>query len=375
MSGTRRLTAAVLAVALLLASATPALAVHRGKGRGARAPYKVAKPRVVSNHVAVGAAFEATGVIVPAIAADDASASVAIAVYRPGKRGRLVLVSTVPATLSSLSETVTAYSGTVTLPAVGSYRLVAVVSRDGVGVARSEGRPVFAVPPYRIGKARLASPKVTMGVSFEASGVIMPAIALDDVATTVAVSIYRLRKKGAPVLVGSADAALSSVSETVTAYTASITLPESGDYALVAVVSRDGLVLARSTARRVCAALAYKVARPRLERRRVTAGAAFDATGVVVPGIAADDLSTTVEVRVYKLGRHGRRALVDTVGATLTGPAGEGTAYSASVTIAERGTYVLVAVVVRGGVAYGRSSGRELRVFRAIVPETGGSEI
>lgn len=371
MRGMRRLTVVALAVALVLASASPALARHRG-GEG-RAPYKVSKPRVAAEHVGVGVAFEASGVIAPAIAADDASTSVALNVYRPGKRGRLVLVSTVPAVLASLPETVTAYVGSITLPEVGKYALVAVVSRDGRPVARSAARPVFAVPPYRVSKPRVNSVKVVMGVSFEATGVIVPAIAVDDVSTTVAVSIYRLPKRGHAILVDSADAVLSSVSEGATAYSASITLPESGDYALVAAASRDGVAVARSSARRVFAALPYEVSRPRTDLHKVTAGTAFDATGVVVPGIAADDASTTVEVRVFKVGRHGRLALVDTVVAVLTGPVDEGTGYSASITLAERGQYVLVAVVVNDGVVLGRSGGRELHALRAEVSESSRS--
>ena len=150
-------------------------------------------------------------------------------------------------------------------------------------------------------------------------------------------------------------------------YDAAVTLTGEGQFMLSAIVVRDDTVLARSTGRPVRAVLPYRISKPRVESRVATAGVSFDATGVVVPGIATDDPDTTVSVIAYKVGRRGKLTKVDSFEAVNTGLVGEGSGYSASVTLPSAGRYVLVAVVMRDGTILGHSTHRPMRARPAPV--------
>lgn len=218
---------------------------------------------------------------------------------------------------------------------------------------------------YRITKPKVAAPKVTVGVSFDATGVVLPTIAADDTSTTVSVAVYRLQgyHRSAPVL--TMPATLSSAVGTGTAYAATLSVADAGSYALVAIVTRDGRVVAKSEARPIAAVLPYRVTAPHAAARPV-AGVAFEASGSVCPTIAADDTSTTVSLLAYQRGRHGKLTQVGSFDTTLA-VATRGTAYVASVTLAKAGSYTLVAVVQRDGQVLGRSGAREVRVKSAPV--------
>jgi hypothetical protein len=357
----RFLAIAVMAIALVFASTTAVFAMPHGDSH--KSPYHVSKPQVATHKVAIGVSFEASGVVLPAIAVDDLATTVAVEVYSVPKHGRPVLVATAPAALSAGIETGTVYVASIILPGAGEFRLVAAVSKDGSVIARSKARIVHAIPPYKVSKPKVASHKVAMGFSFETSGVVLPAIAVDDLATTVAVEVYSVPKHGRPVLVATVPAALSAGVEAETVYAAMVTLPEAGEYRLVAVVSRDGAVLARSKAREMHALLPYKVSKPRIASCEVETGVSFEASGVVLPAIATDDAVTKVSVLVFEVGRRHKLTQVASFDAVLTGPVGEGTGYSAAVTLPTDGKFVLVAVVTRDSVVLGRSGQRCVKSF------------
>lgn len=244
-----------VSVALVLASAPGALAAPRGRQHVRPAPYRVSEPGVVTGHVTMGVSFEATGVVVPAIAADDTSTTVAIQVYGLPARGLPKLVSTVPAVLSAAVTTGTVYDASVILPEAGPYELVAAVSYEGSVVARSAARPMVAVLPYKVSAPRVVTPRVAMGISFDATGVVVPAIAAEDTSTTVSVLVYQRRRANDLTLVDTFDAALTGDvvvgTGTGTGYDASVTLSSAGRYVLVAVVMNDGVLLGRSGQRPV----------------------------------------------------------------------------------------------------------------------------
>jgi hypothetical protein len=255
---------------------------------------------------------------------------------------------------------------TVTIAAVLSAALIFTVVPAALANhhGHSRGRTVAV---YKVTKPRIADEHVTMGVSFETSGVVTPAIATDDTSTSVSIKVYSLAKKGHSVLVDTVAASLAPATDTTgTVYDATVTLPASGSYTLVAVVTTtDGQTLATSAGRPVFARLPYTVSKPRVLTPKVTAGVSFDATGVVTPAIAADDTSTSVTVFVYRMGRHGRLSQVTTAAATFTGAVGDGTGYSATLSLPSKGTYVLVAVASSDGVVLGRSGSRNMRAVSA----------
>lgn len=244
----RRLTlVAVLAAALVFASVPMALARGGGHGWGRRpAPYRVSKPSVPSQRVVMGVSFESTGVVIPPIAADDTSTTVVIKVYTPGKHGRLVSVSTVDAVLSPAADaTATVYDAFVTLPSAGKYALVAVVMRDGSPLATSAPRPVTAVLPYKVSRPRLVSHRVDEGTSFDATGVVTPALGADD-PSSLAILVYKVGRHGRLSLVATAAASFTGPVDEGTGYAASLMLPTAGKYVLVAVLSNADVVVGRS---------------------------------------------------------------------------------------------------------------------------------
>jgi hypothetical protein len=239
---------AAVAIALVFASVPGAFAFNRGSG-ARRAPYRVSKPTLASERVVMGVPFETTGSILPAIAADDASTTVAIEVYGPGKHRGLQVLDVVPATLAASPDTGTVYDATLTLPNPGEFLLVAAVSRDGSVIARSAPRPVRVVLPYKVSKPRVVSHKVDTGASFETSGVVFPAIAGDDTSTTVTILVLQrgTGRRHALAQVASFDAVLTGPVGDGTGFSATVTLPTAGKYILVTVVMRDGAVLGRSS--------------------------------------------------------------------------------------------------------------------------------
>jgi hypothetical protein len=362
----------VVAAALVLSSASVALANGRGGRGGVQATYLVTRPET-GGPVTAGMSFDATGLITPPIVVDDASTTVSVEVFSVPGRGRPLLLQTVPASLSTASDTTgTVYDATITLPLAGPYTLVTVVQNGGTTVGQSKPSCVYARLPHAVTKPALASDKVTMGVSFDATGVVTPAIAVDDASTTVSVEVFSLPKRGRPVLVSTVPAVLTPTTDAAgSVYDASIVLPQAGPYALVAIVQNGGVTLGQSKARLVSALLPYVVTKPSVLSQRVNAGDSFDATGVVTPAIAADDTSTTIDVLVYHVGRRGRLTLVSTVAGTFTGPDGDGTDYSATISLANPGRYVLVALVSSDGPVVGRSCGRTV-VAAAPAPAVSG---
>jgi hypothetical protein len=236
---------AILSVALVFASAPAALARHSGFG-GRSAPYRISKPSIPSAHVVMGVSFETTGVLTPTIQGDDTS-TVSIRVFRLQDHRRPFLVDTVVAAISSSPDaTGTAYDASITLPRAGAYALVAVVLRDGRAIASSAPRPVFAALPYQVSRPSVLSRRVTAGDSFDATGVVTPAIAADGTPSSVTVFVYRIGRHGRLSKVATATAGLTGAVGEGTGYSVTLSLPSAGTYVLVAVLSADDVVLGRS---------------------------------------------------------------------------------------------------------------------------------
>jgi hypothetical protein len=249
--------------------------------------------------------------------------------------------------------------------AIGALSIAIVFAAAPAAFAGHRGRDHRPRAPYRISSPSVADERVAMGASFDVTGTIVPAIAPDDTSTTVSIEVFGPSVGRDPKPLLTVPTVLAASPDTGTVYAATLTLADPGHYLLVAVVSKDGAVVARSKASEITVLLPYTVSKPRIGSKWFLTGAAFDATGSVVPAIAADDASTTVEVRVFQLGRRQRPVLVSSAPAVLTGPVGEGTGYTASITLPTSGHYVLVAVVLRDGVVLGRSRGREVRALDA----------
>ncbi len=263
MRVSRTMLAGVLVGSLVLSSATVAFAFGRGGGPGTSrghdrgrgritAPYKVTKPSVPGERVTMGVSFETTGLVTPAIAADDASTTVSIHVFGAGRRMRPELLQTVAASLSpSADASSTIYEASITLPSAGEYFLVAVVSKDGAMVSRSALRPVRAVFPYRISRLSVASSKVATDTSFDATMVVTPAIPGDSSAV-VTVYAYRCGWRGGASEVASVTAIATGPLGDGTGYTATFSFATPGRYRLVAVLTQDGVVVGKSRPREVC---------------------------------------------------------------------------------------------------------------------------
>lgn len=251
----------------------------------------------------------------------------------------------------------------IRLVVVATVAAALVFSSVPLAMAGGRGHMRGHRAAYRITKPAVVDTKVVMGVSFDATGVVGPSIAADDASTTVAIEVYGVPVRGHKRPLLTVPAALSSSADIGTLYAATLSLPAAGAYQLVAAVSLGGTVIARSAPRPMLAVLPYRVSKPGVESRKVVTGASFDATGVISPAIAADDASTTVAIRIARVGRHGRLKEPTIVEAVLTGPVGDGTGYSASITLPAKGRYVLVALVVRDGVVLGRSGQREMKAY------------
>ena len=261
----------------------------------------------------------------------------------------------------------TVLAGALAVSLVLSSATVAVAMGRGPGPVQPPGRGRI-VAPYNVTKPSVPREHVTMGVSFETTGLVMPAIAGDDASTTVSIQVFGPGRRMRPTLLQTVAAWLSpSADASATIYHASITLPAAGGYSLVAVVSKDGVVVSRSALRPVCAVLPYEISKLSIASSRVAIDTSFDATMVVTPAIPADSCAV-VTVYAYRYGAHGRASEVASVTAVPTGAVGAGTGYTATFSFSTPGTYTLVAVLTRGSVVVGKSCGREVRVFGAPVP-------
>lgn len=379
MSRTKRFVfAAVVATVVVLAAATPAMARstravgHRGHGGQASLPFKVSTPSVPQESVIQGVAFDATGVIAPAVSSDGTPTAAMIEVYQFSRRGPASLVATPVATLTGPdADGNTPYSVSITLPTAGQYALVTVLTQGDAVVGRSRPRYVRAILPYTVSKPHVASMFAVQGIQFDATGSIAPAIPGADPSYALALQVLSRGRHGASQ-VATADATFTGLdADGNTGYTASLSLPSAGSYSIVAVLTHDGVVVGRSKAREMVAKLPYVVSRPRVASFLQTAGTPFDATGTVKPALAPDDTSTTVAIQVFKLGRHARPSRVATVDGGFTGLDADGnTSYSASITIADAGRYALVTVVSRDGIVIGRSCARYVAVQAAVPPVT-----
>jgi len=243
----RSMTAAALAVALVFSSASIVLAAPRRPVHKPKPAYRITKPHVASAKVTVGTAFDTTGVVMPTITSDDTTVVIEVRRLNGKKIGGVLM--TVPAVLSAAPTTGTLYTASVTLTSPGEFALAAVVRHDGKTVMRTTGRPVRAVLPYRVTKPRVLKARVTAGVSFDATGVVMPTIAPDDQTTTVTVVAYKVGRRGKLTMVASFVALNTGVVGSGSGYSASVTLPSAGRYVLVGVVTHDGIVLGRSARR------------------------------------------------------------------------------------------------------------------------------
>jgi hypothetical protein len=239
--------------------------------------------------------------------------------------------------------------------------------RPGAGGYGGPGRGRI-VAPYKVTKPSVPAEHVVMSVSFETTGLVKPPIAADDASTTVAIQVYGFGQRMRPVLLQTVPAALSPSPDTsATVYEAPITLPKAGAYFMVAVVSKDGVMVSRSARRPVFAMLPYKISKIRVASSRVATDTSFDATMVVTPAIPGDS-SAIVTVHAYRCGARGRASEVASVTAAPTGPVGAGTGYLATFSFSTPGKYTLVAVLTQGGVVVGKSQAREVRMFGAPVP-------
>jgi hypothetical protein len=123
-----------------------------------------------------------------------------------------------------------------------------------------------ALLPYVVTKPRVAKTVVHTGIAFDTSGSVVPTIAVEDTATTVAVRVFKIGARGRLSQTASVLATLTGPVGAGTGYDASVTFSKPGAYALQAVVLRDGVVLGRSDlrimlARRVPVAAAAKRAK------------------------------------------------------------------------------------------------------------------
>lgn len=216
--------------------------------------------------------------------------------------------------------------------------------------------------PYRVSSPSVPGHRVTMGVAFESTGVVLPAFAADDASTTVAVQVYGSVDHERRVLLDTLPASLTtSPDASGTTYSVMITLPAAGEYSLVAVVSYEGTAVSASRARELKAVLPFRISKPSAARK-VGVGESFDASVTITPVVPSDDPAVVVTFHVYQAGRHGRLSEVASVTAAPTGPVAEGTGYSVTLSLPSEGRYVLVAVLTKGGVVVGKSCGREVRV-------------
>ncbi len=363
MRNIRQFLAAALVTCLVVASApmtASAMTVRPATLRGATV-VRISPPHVATSTVTAGQAFDAVGSVLPTIAPDDTATAIAVRAYSVGARARETLVGSFDATPTGPVGRGTGYDASVTLPAAGRYLLVGVVVRSGKVVARSAVQPVRAVLPYALGSPRVASVRVPIGQSFDATGAILPALAPGDTSSAVTLQLYKIGVKGGASLVATIDA---SIADTGDAYSATLSLPSGGAYELIAVLTSSGTTVGRSGVRTLVATPLYKVSAPRVARAAVTVGSAFDATGVVSPAIADDDTATVVSVHLYRVGAKGGRVLVSGVAAALTGPVAAGVGYDASLTVTRAGHYALIAVVTRDGVVLGASAMRSIVVRR-----------
>ncbi len=244
---------------------------------------------------------------------------------------------------------------------------VAVAQGDSRGERPDRrGRCDRIRPLYRVTKPHVVRPVVVAGATFEASGSVMPTITAGDTSTTVAILVLKGGKHARPAVVSTVPATLTEGARRGTGYTASLSLPGEGRWALVAVVLKDGVIVGRSEPRDMKARLPYRLTKPRVARSSVVASTTFEASGSVVPTIPAGD-GATVAILVMKPGRCSRASVVATVPATLTENACRGTGYQASLSLPTTGRWTLVAVVMKDGTILGRSEPRMIKA-RAAAP-------
>jgi len=351
-----------LAVALVFATAPMTMATPPTGTVPPVAMYRVSVPHVAREIVKTGVPFEATGSVVPTIAPDDTSTTVAVQVFKGAMDSRASQVATVAAALTGAVGNGTGYDATITFDHAGAYVLRAIVLKNGAVVGRSPMRVMSAVLPYQVRGPFVARSVVRAGVQFDATGSVLPTIDGSDPTLAVTVRVFSIGNRGALSQVATVAATLTGPVGNGTGYAASLSLPKAGAYVLDAVLTDGGAVAGRSGYRPMTALLPYVVTKPRVAKTVVPTGIAFDASGSVVPTIALDDTATTVAVRVFKIGPRGRLFQTASFAATLTGPAGSGTGYDASVTLSKPGAYALQAVVLRDGVVLGRS---DLRIMLA----------
>jgi hypothetical protein len=208
-------------------------------------------------------------------------------------------------------------------------------------------------PLYKVSVPRVASRVVKMDVPFEASGSVLPTVAPD---ATVTVQVFGIGARGRRFF-EKEFVATTAPAARGTSYSAQVSLPGAGAYALIAVVRKGGKVVACSGTRMMKAVLPYRISIPRVARSVVATGVAFEASGSVVPTIGPGD-TATVALQVFRVnlrGGHLNPSGVADIAATVTG---DGSGYSALVTLPKVGVYALVAVVKMDGKVVGRSAPR-----------------
>ena len=312
---------------------------------------RVTAPRAPRS-VTVGVVFEATGSVTPSISADDTNSAVTIQVFKwTGRMAGWSKVSTASAGFTGpVGTKSTGYSASLSLADAGSYGLAAVFTRAGKVVARSDLSVIVVKPAFRVSAPHVAKAVVPVGTTFVATGSVSPTSPAGD---TLGIRVFKWAGRSGWSQVATVSAALTP-GDVTTAYGASLSLPEIGNYALVAVLKNGDAVVASSEMRPMVAAPIYRVSTPRAGGR-ASVGATITATGSITPTVPAD--GTTVAVKVFAWG--GARAgwvATATAAGQFTGPVGtKSTGYAASYLPAAKGWYELVAVVSKSGTVLGTS--------------------
>lgn len=355
MRKARAVLAMALAMALVLA-VSPVAVASATTGRPAPVvfPYRVSQPHVVRPAVVAGTAFDVTGSVCPTITAGDTTTIV----LKMFKLPSCSQSTTVAATFTGPVGKGTGWTASVTLPTAGAYQIVALALKDGVLVGKSQPLCMIATFPYRVTRPHVANTVVHVGDAFDATGSVCPTIAPDDPSTTVALKVIR-RGDCRPHEVASVPATLTGPVGKGTGYKATLSFSAPGEYALVAVVLRNGMELGRSEHTVMVAKLPYKVSKPKVQASVVATGQDFLAIGTVNPSVTASD-HATLFIQVFRLRPRKARSQIATVTATFTGPVGRGTGYSATLSLPSTGSYMLVAVLYKDGIVVGKSEARPM---------------
>lgn len=238
--------------------------------------------------------------------------------------------------------------------------LVAVLATALVpGVAFAGKASVARRSKVFVSQPRAARGSFRVGESFVATGFVTPAVPSDTTTTSVVVKVYKVGRRGRLSAIVNAGAVFTGPAKGGTGYSAAVSIPEAGTFLMQAVVNQSGRQVAASAIGPVRAIPAMTLSKLQIVNAPARALVPFQVTGVVAPGA---DAATGVTVRVTRLNVDGSVTEVTSAAASLTGPSGNGTAYSAVLTVANAGTYLLSAIGTKNGVPVGWSEVRPFEV-------------